>query len=265
MKKITNPIFLLSILFLIGIILGYIFFHNQPTPIKTQSPILSNQNIQQAPPPTNTPTSTTTTPTPTINNDRKTWFQVPFTSQAPLGEWDDSLQQDGCEEASSLMVISWIKEETLQSPQETLNKLKEISRWQQQNYDSAIDTSAQDTLNRIIKGYFNHQSAQLLYPKSTTDIIKALTKGQLIIAPMNGQLLNNPYFTSPGPERHMLVIIGYDPQTNEFITNDPGTRRGQNYRYHEQVLWKAIRDYITGDHQPITIDQKVVILIQKPS
>lgn len=262
MKKITNPIFLLSILFLIGIIVGFLFHHYQPL---SETPILTgnNQVIQQTPPPTKAPTLPPSTPTIPTKINQKTWFEVPFTSQAPLGEWDDSLQQDGCEEASSLMAVSWVKGETFQSPQQTLNKLKEISFWQQENYNSAIDTSAQDTLNRIIKGYFNHQSAQLLYPKQPTDIIKALTEDQLIIAPMNGQLLNNPYFTSPGPERHMLVIIGYDPQTKEFITNDPGTRRGQNYRYNEQVLWQAIRDYTTGDHQPITTNQKVIILVQK--
>jgi hypothetical protein len=161
------------------------------------------------------------------------------------------------------MAISWARDETLGSPQNTLDKLKDISFWQQQNFDNATDTSAKDTLDRIIRGYFDYQSAQLLNPISPNDLIKALAKGQLIIAPMNGRLLGNPHFTSPGPERHMLVIVGYDPNTNEFITNDPGTRMGENYRYQEQVLWQAIRDYITGDHQPITIDQKVVILIEK--
>ena len=257
MKKPHILTFLLPILFLIGIFLGLIIYRYKPITHKASSPIINTQPTLSS---ANTPTPPPPTPT---NIEGRILFNVPFTSQAPLGEWDDSLQQDGCEEASSLMAVSWAQGKIFQSPQQTLNQLKEISSWQQQNYNSAIDTSAQDTLDRIIKGYFNYNSAQLLYPIKPTDIVKALTENQLVIAPMNGQLLNNPYFTSPGPERHMLVIIGYDPDTNEFITNDPGTRRGQNYRYNEQVLWQAIRDYITGDHQPITTNQKVVIIIKK--
>ena len=160
MKKITTPLYLLLIFFLIGISVGF-FYYYQPTSLKTSSRI-NNIKTQQTPPPTDILPSPIPSPTPTININKNSWFSVPFTSQAPLAEWDDSLQQDGCEEASSLMAVSWAQEETFQSPQETLNKLKAISHWQQQNYNSAIDTSAQDTLNRIIKGYFDYQSAHLL-------------------------------------------------------------------------------------------------------
>ena len=78
---------------------------------------------------------------------------------------------------------------------------------------------------------------------------------------MNGQKLGNPFFTAPGPERHMLVVIGYDPEKLEFITNDPGTRQGEAYRYPVNVLWLAIRDYPTGDHEPITEVVKKMIVI----
>ena len=171
MKKISTPLHLLFILFLIGISVGF-FYYYQPTSLETSSHI-NNIKAQPTPSPTNILPSPIPSPTPTININKNSWFRVPFTSQAPMAEWEDSLQQDGCEEASSLMAVSWAREETFQSPQQTLDKLKEISYWQQQNYDSAIDTSAQDTLDRIIIGYFNHQSAQLLYPTKPDDIIKA--------------------------------------------------------------------------------------------
>jgi hypothetical protein len=48
----------------------------------------------------------------------------------------------------------------------------------------------------------------------------------------------------------MLLIIGYDPETQEFITNDPGTHRGAGYRYAEDTLFDAIWEYPSGKNHP---------------
>jgi len=80
---------------------------------------------------------------------------------------------------------------------------------------------------------------------------------------MNGQALGNPNFTPPGPEYHFLLIRGYNPSTDTFITNDPGTRNGELYKYSSDTLFNAIRDYPTGDHLPITSTRKAMIVILK--
>jgi hypothetical protein len=59
----------------------------------------------------------------------------------------------------------------------------------------------------------------------------------------------------------MLVIRGYDPATKEFITNDPGTRKGEGYRYPEQIIYAAWRDYPSGDHEPILNINKNMIVV----
>ena len=61
----------------------------------------------------------------------------------------------------------------------------------------------------------------------------------------------------------MIVIRGYDAKTKEFITNDPGTRQGENYRYKSDVLINALRDYPTGNHLPIEAERKAMIIIKK--
>ena len=66
----------------------------------------------------------------------------------------------------------------------------------------------------------------------------------MIIIPAAGRLLGNPYFQTPGPIYHMLVIRGYN--ATEFITNDPGTKRGDGFKYKYQTLINAIHDW---DHQ----------------
>jgi hypothetical protein len=62
----------------------------------------------------------------------------------------------------------------------------------------------------------------------------------------------------------MLLLIGYDPRTREFITNDPGTRRGKGYRYQEDLLFRAIRDYRTGNRLPIAGEAKTIIVVRPP-
>jgi len=189
-------------------------------------------------------------------------MEVPFSSQAPFGEWSDLRQQNACEEISAIMAIYWSENKKL-SPQEAKNEIIAISDWEQKQYGVYEDTSVQDTVDRIFKKYFNYEKVKALNNVTIQDIINELKKSNLVIAPMNGQKLKNPFFTPPGPLEHMIVIIGYDYQTNEFITNDSGTKHGQNYRYKENILFEALRDYPTGNHKPIIDIQKNIIIVQK--
>ena len=190
-------------------------------------------------------------------------LDVPFLAQSPLGEWDDQRQQDGCEEASSLIAMLWVQGEKEITKDEARKKILEIAQYELIKYQSYRDTSASSTLERIIKGYFHYDEAEVKYDIAAADIIAELEKGNLVIVPANGQALGNPHFTGEGPDRHMLVVIGYDFKTQEFITQDPGTRQGKHYRYDEKVLFNAIRDYPTGDHLPITEKRKAMIVVSK--
>ncbi len=135
--------------------------------------------------------------------------------------------------------------------QQALDQIIDIAEYQKDNYGSFTDTSLVDTQKRIVEGYFHYSKSRIFRVDSVSDLINKLNSGQLIIVPTNGRLLGNPNFTPPGPERHNLVIIGYDYKNKEFITHDPGTRKGKNYRYPEDILFNSIRDYPTGEHLPI--------------
>ena len=62
----------------------------------------------------------------------------------------------------------------------------------------------------------------------------------------------------------MVVVVGYDSQTKEFITNDPGTKRGESIRFGEDILSNALQDYPTGWGEPVLEIKKVMIVV-KPS
>lgn len=187
---------------------------------------------------------------------------VPFTSQAPLAEWSDKRQQDGCEEASALMAMWLIKGQKAPAKAEARTQLLAISDFEKKKYGEYRDVSLSDMVAWIFKDYFKYEQVRLVKDVSLDDLKSELASGHVLLLPMNGQLLKNPYFTAPGPERHMILVYGYDAAKKEFMTNDPGTRRGAAYRYPEKVLFNAIRAYPTGYHKPIKKVEKSMIVVE---
>jgi len=88
------------------------------------------------------------------------------------------------------------------------------------------------------------------------DIKRQLVAGRPVIVPSAGRLLGNPFYNQPGPIYHMLVLRGYTK--TKFITNDPGTRRGEGYQYSFDVVMQAMRDWNNGD---VLNGRKVVLVI----
>jgi len=189
-------------------------------------------------------------------------LDVPFFAQAPFGQWENPIYQNACEEASLLMADLWIKGIESISKQEVTDELKKIADFEQGKYGNFYDTSMADTA-QLMRDYFNYNNIEVKEDIGIDDIINELLNGNLVITPMNGQILGNPNYTPPGPAEHMLSIIGYDFRTKEFITNDVGTRQGEKFRYDQDVLWRAIRDYPTGNKEPILEINKVMLVVKK--
>lgn len=195
---------------------------------------------------------------PPVILEKKT---VPFTSQAPIGEWSDTHFQNGCEEASLLMVERWYTGKSL-TKEEAKEEILRIEKFEEKRFGTFIDTSIEDT-QKILEEYYGIKSSRIARDTAIEDIVKAVEENNLVVLPADGRKLKNPNFRQPGPPRHMLVVIGYDAVTKEFITNDPGTRNGMNYRYNENILYNAILDYPTGDHAPVKSESKVMLVVSQ--
>ena len=195
-------------------------------------------------------------------NEKVLIEDVPFVAQAPFGDWSDQRQQDGCEEASALLAIHWARGESL-TKEEALEEILGASDYILEKYGEYRDINTADAIEWIYKDYFGFLNAELKKDITIQDIVDELHAGNLVVTPMNGQIMHNPYFTPPGPPRHMIVIRGWDPDKKIFITNDPGTRHGELFEYDTQVLYNAIRDYPTGYHETIYKIEKNMIVISK--
>lgn len=182
---------------------------------------------------------------------------VPFSAQAPHGNWDMPYQE-ACEEMSLIMLDYFLTGRSM-TPEQADAEIVQMVDWQER---SGFDVSiTMEELAAVLENYYGGTyKPRLIYNVSPEDIKREIAAGNPVIAPTAGKKLNNPYFSGGGPWYHMLVITGYD-HTN-FITNDPGTWRGEDYQYTHEVLLDSIHDWV-GVPEQIEDGGKVVMVVER--
>ncbi|MGI6103551.1 MAG: C39 family peptidase [Patescibacteria group bacterium] len=228
-----------------------------PTP---ETPEPAEEASQPLTPPatvTSPPEPVALTPEPTIALPSSLNLAVPFTSQAPHGNWD-AAHEEYCEEASLLMAARYFRGQTIAGPDDTEAELARIAAWQESTFGYFESTTAEETA-RIGRELLDLDVTVSLNVEAET-IRRHLNDGALVIIPAAGRRLGNPYFRAPGPIYHMLVVKGYT-ETGAFITNDPGTRRGAEFMYPADALLAAIHDYNGGNVE----EGRRVILVVRPN
>jgi uncharacterized protein YvpB len=207
-------------------------------------------------------TSSTSTTSATVNDVNTVYelpstfkIRVPFTPQAPHANWDDPYQE-ACEEASLIMVNAYWQNYGLSSNRadDEIKALVNYQTAQGLGQDITIEQVAQ-----IAEEYYGFKT-RMLHNPTIEDIKREISWENPVIIPAAGRKLGNPYFSGAGPWYHMLVVTGYD--RNEFITNDPGTKRGKGYKYKYQTLMDAIHDW-TGVKEEIETGPKKALAIYK--
>lgn len=170
----------------------------------------------------------------------KAYLDVPFVCQAPFQtEANWVYHEESCEEAALLQVKYYLDDITEVDPQEAHDTILDMIKWQEENFGEHKDLYAND-MKIFIRDYYGLEDDQIeiIYDADIADIKKAISAGNPIIAPITGDILNNPYYPYPG--YHMLTIIGYTP--DKIITNDVGTKRGADYSYDYDVFMEALED-----------------------
>lgn len=183
-------------------------------------------------------------------------WAVPFTSQAPTGEWDE-LHGEACEEASVAMVIRYFQDDPFESVEEREATIQFLVKKNEELGFSIDDTAAE--VEVLLKSVDPSLRTSLLKDPTVNELKEALSEGALIIVPAQGQFLKNPYFRQPGPRYHMLVLRGYT-EDGYVITNDPGTKKGEAYVYPWERLMDAMHDWNGGD---VENGQKVVLVVRE--
>jgi len=166
--------------------------------------------------------------------------RVPFFCQAPFqneASWE--IHHASCEEAAVLQAVYFyqgVKDVDVKKVDSTLQSMIE---WQMKHFGVHKDIHA-DSVKMMMMGFFGFadDDVKIIRKASLSEIKQWVALGFPVVAPTYGRLLFNPFFKQPGPEYHMVVVIGYTP--DRIITNDVGTKRGKDYSYPNEVFRKSM-------------------------
>lgn len=163
-------------------------------------------------------------------------IDVPFTSQAPTGNWSEPWR-NACEETSIYMVSSFYADDSIKRA-EAIKRIKEIIAVKNEEFQISADESL-EKISELIALLGLPWRTEIVENPSIEDIKKQLISNQPIIAPVFAPALN---YTEGGPDYHVMVITGYDDLTKEFIVNDPAIKNGKGIRFGYDLFMGAIHD-----------------------
>lgn len=249
-KRIVIPLIIIAVAILAGAWWEY----------SKIAPDTASYSRQQTLPPANNPATPSAPDAPSNGQLPKTLvLKVPFTPQAPTGNWDQ-LHNEACEEASSLMAGLYFGGDTNNTipAGQVEAEISKLVNWENQTYGYSLDTTSAETAKMVEQVY--GLKTKLLDDFSMDDLKTQLNQGHVVLVSEDGRLLHNPNYKRPGPPHHMLVIKGYDSQG--IITNDSGTKNGRNYFYDFATVHDAAGDWDHGK-SAVDLSRKVAIVVWK--
>lgn len=180
---------------------------------------------------------------------------VPFAAQAPYGNWVLPYSE-ACEEASIIMVEYFLRGDSLSTA--TADKeILDLTSWvSSRGYK--VDVSAQQSADIALDFY--GRKGKVYYDGDVTieNMKRLLSAGYTLIVPAAGSVLNNPNYVGAGPPYHMVVVKGYDEKN--FITHDPGTRNGGDFKYEQNLFYEAIHDW-AGSKSNVMEGRKALLVV----
>jgi len=181
---------------------------------------------------------------------------VPFTSQAPLANWD-VVHEDTCEEAAIYMVNAFYESWPAGKidPEKADADILKIVEFEKVLFGFFESTTAAQIVI-LTEQMYGYERVEVIEDPTIDDLKNHLAAGRPVFVPSAGRMLGNPNFTGEGPLYHALVLKGYTETT--FVTNDPGTRLGADYQYDFDTVMNAMHDWNAGE---VASGAKVVVVI----
>lgn len=173
-------------------------------------------------------------------------LDVPFSSQTPDENWVEPWA-DACEETSTAMIDFYYRGYRTENldKQAVKQKILELVEAENKHFGFNKDTNAAQMVE-LINLYLPWEAFIVKNP-TVAHIKHEIDVGHPVIMPVHGRDLDNPNYKTEQVDYHVLVISGYDDETQEFITQEPATKNGLDYRYPYDTIMTAMHDFLPGD------------------
>lgn len=173
-------------------------------------------------------------------------LEVPFVSQAPEKVWVEPWL-NACEETSVLMVDLYYSDEEEVNVEEAKQEILDIFEVKRQEFDESKDESL-ETIVELIDELELSWRAEIVDNPTIEDVLLELDDNRPVIIPVYAPELDNPHYSGGGPDYHVLVVTGYDIESELFIVNDPGTQFGDELEFSFEIVMDAIHDLNVEDY-----------------
>jgi len=184
-------------------------------------------------------------------------MSIPFTTQAPLGDWDNNKD---CEETSVLMVKAFFDGNTTERlpVNEVVTQLTAMKVWEDENLGYNRDTGARATA-RLAEEYVG-LNVEYIEEFIIDDLKRALSEDKPVLLPMDASLLGNARYPAGVPFYHMVVITGFNG--DNFFVHDPGTESGRGNIYSFETLKYSAADW-NHEAQSMDFNIKSALILSK--
>jgi hypothetical protein len=189
---------------------------------------------------------------------------VPFTTQAPLGDWAN--HQESCEEANLAQVAAYWggDHSAVLDPHTADRTISALVAWQVKNWGHEDDLT-DVRLGQLGEAYYGYQYEVL--PLSESAMQDQLKLGRPVILGVTTHGLGNEHYPGysthylqPGYSvSHFITIVGFDGSS--FVLNDPGLTPGRGYHVEYDQLLFAINNL---DQQHPNLNEGPVMLVIHP-
>lgn len=173
----------------------------------------------------------------------KKLLAVPYTSEIPNGTWTGPWK-NACEEASIVMVKGYYFGYKSTTKQIAAADMAPLFKIENKIFGGNADTDANRTAKLINE--YTDVIAKIKTNPTLEEIKNELEQDRPVIALLNMKniLKPNHHFRVGGSYYHVLVIIGYDDNTDEFITNDNGDdKAGEKSRFTYDQIMNNLHDF----------------------
>lgn len=172
---------------------------------------------------------------------------VPYTREVLPGTTGPNWK-NACEESSVAMIEQFYTGKKTMNISAGIAFMSMLFGKEDALYGSNVNSDS-IRIKYMIDNYSDY-SAKIANNPTVAQIKSELDAGHPVITMHYGYDLKNPNipFLRTGTFYHVMVVIGYDDASQQFITNDPGdTVAGKNHRYDYNLFVNSLHDFNFAD------------------